>query len=268
MVGRAAVAPARLLQYVACLPMLHGWAARTYTLSMFHPFTPTASCQTKQDGDIQLFSATARRLLTSTWLQGDAIRSVALLGAGPQAGAGAADAPYVLLGCESGNVRVVALLDGQGQPAAGARPVADLALQPYQGELLLKKLLAGVGLRRPGRRSVWCQPRRLLLVAAAALACMAGLLTRSLCCGPCSAGRGGGRQGRRGGGGSGTPASRPSTAAAGAPQLGDAGLGCQVGGVLLLLPGECTGGENPCWFNQFCRLCCLVQLRTCPAALV
>ena len=84
-----------------------------------------------QDGDIQLFSATARRLLTSTWLQGDAIRSVTLLGAGPQAGAGALDAPYILLGCESGNVRVVALLDGQGQPAAGARPVADLALQPF-----------------------------------------------------------------------------------------------------------------------------------------
>lgn len=96
--------------------------------------------QTKQDGDIQLFSATARRLLTSTWLQGDVIRSVALLGAGPHAGTGAADAPYVLLGCESGNVRVVVLLDGQGQPAAGARPVADLALQPYQGELLFKEL--------------------------------------------------------------------------------------------------------------------------------
>ena len=58
-------------------------------------------------------------------IQGDVINSVAVL-------PGAAD-PYVLLGCESGNVRIVALLDSQGNPASGARPAADLALQPYQG---------------------------------------------------------------------------------------------------------------------------------------
>jgi hypothetical protein len=58
-------------------------------------------------------------------MQGDVINSVAVL-------PGAAD-PYVLLGCESGNVRIVALLDSQGNPASGARPAADLALQPYQG---------------------------------------------------------------------------------------------------------------------------------------
>ena len=74
------------------------------------------------DGDIQLFSAVQRRLLTSTWLQGDAINAVALLD------------PYILLGCESGSVRVVALLDADGAPAPAARPAADLALQPYQGK--------------------------------------------------------------------------------------------------------------------------------------
>ena len=55
-------------------------------------------------------------------IQGDVINSVAVL-------PGAAD-PYVLLGCESGNVRIVALLDSQGNPASGTRPAADLALQP------------------------------------------------------------------------------------------------------------------------------------------
>lgn len=131
-----------------------------------------------QDGDIQLFSAVQRRLLTSIWLQvcsaagtcssvfactkgwrcsearvpvgvcmaltacnraapsrqppllpmvqGDVINSVALL-------PGASD-PYILLGCESGNVRVVALLDEAGQPAVDGRPAADLSLQPYQGD--------------------------------------------------------------------------------------------------------------------------------------
>lgn len=78
-----------------------------------------------QDGDIQLFSAVSRRLLTAIWLDGDIINGVAVL-------PGSSD-PYVLLGCESGNVRVVALLDEEGAPAAGARPAADLALQPYQG---------------------------------------------------------------------------------------------------------------------------------------
>ncbi|KAL4458921.1 hypothetical protein ABPG75_013786 [Micractinium tetrahymenae] len=77
-----------------------------------------------QDGDIQLFSAVQRRLLTSIWLQGDVINSVALLPS--------ASDPYILLGCESGTVRVVALLDEAGQPAAGGRPAADLSLQPYQ----------------------------------------------------------------------------------------------------------------------------------------
>lgn len=43
------------------------------------------------------------------------------------------DDPYLLLGCESGNVRVVALLDEQDRPAEGARQAADLSLQPYQG---------------------------------------------------------------------------------------------------------------------------------------
>ena len=95
-----------------------------------------------QDGDIQLFSAVSRRLLTSTWLQGDAINAVAPLpaGVGPGGGAVAGTAgsdAYVLLGCESGSVRVVAVLDGSGAPAAGASSAADLALQPYQG--------AGVG---------------------------------------------------------------------------------------------------------------------------
>jgi hypothetical protein len=59
-------------------------------------------------------------------LQGDVINSVTLL---------PAQDPYVLLGCESGNVRVVALLDADGQPASGARPATDLSLQPYQGGL-------------------------------------------------------------------------------------------------------------------------------------
>ncbi|KAL4431642.1 hypothetical protein ABPG77_001484 [Micractinium sp. CCAP 211/92] len=77
-----------------------------------------------RDGDIQLFSAVQRRLLTSIWLQGDVINSVALL-------PGASD-PYILLGCESGSVRIVAVLDEAGQPAVGGRPAADLALQPYQ----------------------------------------------------------------------------------------------------------------------------------------
>ncbi|PSC76739.1 R-Tomsyn-like family [Micractinium conductrix] len=90
-----------------------------------------------QDGDIQLFSAVSRRLLTSTWLQGDAINAVAPLpaGVGPGGGAVAGTAgsdAYVLLGCESGSVRVVAVLDGSGAPAAGASSAADLALQPYQ----------------------------------------------------------------------------------------------------------------------------------------
>ncbi|EFN53326.1 hypothetical protein CHLNCDRAFT_137041 [Chlorella variabilis] len=76
-----------------------------------------------QDGDCQLFSAVSRRLLTSIWLQGDTINSVTLLPGSD---------PYVLLGCESGNVRVVALLDEDGRPAAGAKPAADLAVQPYQ----------------------------------------------------------------------------------------------------------------------------------------
>lgn len=45
---------------------------------------------------------------------------------------------------------------------------------------------------------------------------------------PCSAGPGGGWQGRRGGGGGGAPAPRPPAAAAGAPLLGGAGVGHQV----------------------------------------
>ena len=73
----------------------------------------------------------ARRLVASTWLQGDTINAVALLPGGE---------PWVLLGCESGSVRVVALMDGGGAPAAGATPAAELALQPYQGTLGLHLL--------------------------------------------------------------------------------------------------------------------------------
>lgn len=93
-----------------------------------------------QDGDCQLFSAVSRRLLTSIWLQGDTINSVTLLPGSD---------PYVLLGCESGNVRVVALLDEDGRPAAGAKPAADLAVQPYQGAAGLARAAA-----LPAERSV------------------------------------------------------------------------------------------------------------------
>ena len=92
-----------------------------------HP-TPSQPSNNQQDGDIQLFSVPARRLVASTWLQGDTVNALALLPGGE---------PWVLLGCESGSVRVVALQDGAGAPAAGAAPVAELALQPYQGRVLL-----------------------------------------------------------------------------------------------------------------------------------
>lgn len=90
----------------------------------FLPAPKGALLRVSSDGDIQLFDAVQRRLLASTWMQGDAINSVALLD------------PFLMLGCQSGNVRVVALLDGEGNPAAGARPAVDLALQPYQGACL------------------------------------------------------------------------------------------------------------------------------------
>lgn len=83
-----------------------------------------AILRVNEEGEIQLFSVPACRLLTSTWLRGDPINAAALL---PE------EDPYLLLGCESGNVRVVALLDDHGMPAAEGTAAADLALQPYQG---------------------------------------------------------------------------------------------------------------------------------------
>ena len=44
--------------------------------------------------------------------------------------------PYLLLGCESGDVTVATLLDSAGAPAQGAEQAATLQLQPYEGQML------------------------------------------------------------------------------------------------------------------------------------
>ena len=44
--------------------------------------------------------------------------------------------PYLLLGCESGDVMVATLLDSAGAPAQGAEQAATLQLQPYEGQML------------------------------------------------------------------------------------------------------------------------------------
>ena len=44
--------------------------------------------------------------------------------------------PYLLLGCESGDVMVATLLDRAGAPAQGAEQAATLQLQPYEGQTM------------------------------------------------------------------------------------------------------------------------------------
>ena len=44
--------------------------------------------------------------------------------------------PYLLLGCESGDVMVATLLDSAGAPAQGAEQAATLQLQPYEGQIV------------------------------------------------------------------------------------------------------------------------------------
>ena len=41
--------------------------------------------------------------------------------------------PYVLLGCQSGDIQVAALVDEHGEPAVGATAVRSLSMTPYEG---------------------------------------------------------------------------------------------------------------------------------------
>lgn len=81
-------------------------------------------------GDVQLFSVAGRRLLASLRVEGDEVNDVAVVPGGP----------YLLLGCQSGDVRVVSVsgragdCDGAG---GAAGPAAGLSLQPYQSEPLV-----------------------------------------------------------------------------------------------------------------------------------
>jgi hypothetical protein len=77
-----------------------------------------------KDGGIELFSLAAKRLLSSLSLRGEpgGVVSVATL----------PGAPYILLGCASGNIKVISLLSRTGALAEGCTPAASVKIQPYQ----------------------------------------------------------------------------------------------------------------------------------------
>ena len=84
-----------------------------------------------QNGTVQLFSVPGRRLLSSVKLEdNETVNDVAII----------PGAPYVMLGCESGNCRMVLVANRTGTSGGGVDdgvdPAASLVLQPYQSTLL------------------------------------------------------------------------------------------------------------------------------------
>jgi hypothetical protein len=94
--------------------------------TVFLGFLPNqgALVRVTKDGGIELFSLAAKRLLSSVSLRGEpgGVISVATL----------PGAPYILLGCASGNIKVISLLSRTGGLAEGCIPAASVKIQPYQ----------------------------------------------------------------------------------------------------------------------------------------
>ncbi|KAK9811618.1 hypothetical protein WJX72_007037 [[Myrmecia] bisecta] len=74
-----------------------------------------------QEGDAQLWGVAEESVLDSIPCV-DAVMAVAVMH----------NDPYVLLGCQSGDIQVAALVDASGEPAVGAREVRSISMTPYE----------------------------------------------------------------------------------------------------------------------------------------